>query len=274
MRASALLFHLRNTLDSGTVRLAARLGAVMLVATTVLHGAARSSAFEDDRSPWSKLPGRLASSIGLAADDIQVAGLEQHDVSEVLQALDLKPGKSLIGFDTNMARRTLETLPWLRSAGVAREYPNLLKINLTERRGIALWQHGPDIDLIDETGAAMGKPHYVVAGQLPMVTGEGANTAAAELINQMSAIPGLSNRVHAAARVGDRRWTLFLDNGVKLALPEKGAADAMKLAWNLDQTQGLWSKGISVIDLRLSGQLAVQVAAAQAADPSGDGKAK
>ena len=99
-----------------------------------------------------------------------------------------------------------------------------------------------------------------VGNSLPLVTGEGANLAAAELINQMSAIPELQKRVTAAARVGARRWNLYLDNGVKLALPEVGAAEAMKTVWDLDQTQGVFSKAVTLIDLRLQGQVGFQVA--------------
>ena len=129
-----------------------------------------------------------------------------------------------------------------------------------KRHAIALWQNNGTVDLIDETGADMGRPSFVVGNSLPLVTGEGANLAAAELINQMSAIPELQKRVTAAARVGARRWNLYLDNGVKLALPEEGAAEAMKTAWDLDQTQGVFSKAVALIDLRLQGQVGFQVA--------------
>ena len=41
----------------------------------------------------------------------------------------------------------------------------------------------------------------------------------ADLINQLSAYPDIMLQVKAAARVGSRRWTLYLDNGITVQLP-------------------------------------------------------
>jgi len=249
-----------TSLDNGALRLSSLALALAVLTGIVLHGASRAGSFEEAQGPLAGLPGRAASLVGLAADDIQISGLAQHDVSEVLTALHVKPGASLLGFDADAGRQSLERLPWVKAAAVSREYPNLLRASVVERHAIALWQNGTNVDLIDESGANMGRSTFTVGNAMPLVTGEGANIAAADLINQMSAIPGLQQRVTAAARVGARRWNLYLDTGAKLALPEQGAADAMKTAWELEQSQGLFSKGITVIDLRLKGQVGFQVA--------------
>lgn len=247
------------SLDSGSLRISAFALAVAILSGIVLHGASRAGSFEEEQGPLSGLPGRLSSLIGLAADDISIAGLDQHDAHEVLTILRVKPGTSLLGFDADAARQALEKLPWVKSATVSREYPNMLRATVVERHAIALWQNGSNVDLIDETGANMGTPFMSNPGQFLLVTGEGANLAAAELINQMSAIPELKQRVSAAARVGARRWNLYLDTGVKLALPEVGVEEALKTAWGLEQTQALFSKGVAVVDLRLQGQVGFQV---------------
>ena len=257
---------------SWQLRALVRTCAFIAVIGTVLHGAARNGEFESEASSWNKIPGRLASMAGMAADDIQIAGLDQHDPAEIMSALGVKPGSSLVGFDANNALAALEQVPWVKSASVAREYPNALRIAVSERKAIALWQHGPDIDLVDDSGRAMGQPKFVLSGQLPLVTGLNANLAAADLINQMSAIPGLSQRVTAAARVGGRRWTLYLDSGVKVALPEEGVAEALKAVWDVEQSQALLSKGINLVDMRIPGRMTLQIAEIENAEsPSSKG---
>lgn len=250
------------SLDNGALRLSSLALALTILSGIVLHGASKAGSFEDEQGPLVGLPGRVSSIVGLAADDIQISGLVQHNVQEVLATLHVKPGASLLGFDADVARTSLEKLPWVKSASVSREYPNLLRASVVERHAIALWQNNGNIDLIDESGADMGRSSFLVGGQFLLVTGEGANTAAAELINQMSAIPELKAHVTAAARLGARRWNLYLDTGVKLALPEEGVAESLKTVWGLEQSQNLFSKGVAVIDLRLSGQVGFQVAEA------------
>jgi cell division protein FtsQ len=271
-RFTAMAQGFISVFDSRMLRAAALALSCAAVATTIVHGASKSGAFENEASAWSTLPGRLASLVGLSADHIQISGLAQHDAEEILAALNLKPGKALIGFDANAARKTLESIPWVKTASVEREYPNMLKINVSERNAIALWQMNQVINLIDDQGVSMGQPRYLLANHLPLVTGEGANTAAAELINDLSAIPALQQHVTGAARVGKRRWTLYLDNGVKLALPEQGVPGALQLVVGLDREQAILSKGITMLDMRVEGRLTVQVAEAEPAD--GDQPAK
>ena len=258
--------HLAS-LDNGALRLSSLALALAVLSGIVLHGASRAGSFEEGKGPLSGLPARVSSLLGFAADDISISGLAQHDASEVLATLRLKPGGSLLGFDADAARQALEKLPWVKTASVTREYPNQLRATVVERHAIALWQNGNNVDLIDETGADMGPTPFTVRGNFLLVTGEGANIAAAELINQISAIPELQQRVTAAARLGARRWNLYLNTGAKLALPEEGVAQALKTAWSLEQGQNMFSKGVTVIDLRVKDQVGFQVA-------EGDGEQK
>jgi cell division protein FtsQ len=241
------------------IQAAARCLAFLAFGITVSHGLSRGGYFENPVSPWSKLSGAMAGVVGLAADNIQISGLSQHDPQQLLAALNIRPGSSMIGFDANLARTTLQDMNWVKAASVQRDYPNTLKINVVERIAFALWQHKQELQLIDETGASMGHPQFLMANHLPIVTGEGANLNAFQLVNDLSAIPALSQKVSAAARVGQRRWTLYLDNGVKVALPELGVPQALKTVWDLEQQQGIFEKGISMIDMRIPGQMIVQL---------------
>ncbi len=72
-------------------------------------------------------------------------------------------------------------------------------------------------------------------------------------------------KVQAAARVGERRWTLYLDNGVKIDLPEEDVDAALRRVAELDATQNILSKGIREIDLRTNDRIVI--ALAEAVDP-------
>ena len=245
---------------SWKLRAAARSFAVLFLGAVVVHGAVRNSALSDEPGDLSHMPGRLASFVGLAADDIKVSGLVHHDSQSLLNALGVIPGSSLVAFDANAARHQLEAMPWIEAATVQRKFPNTLEITVKEREAFAIWQHNGTYDLIDHLGTVMGPLDQSFSGHLTLVTGEGANLAAAELVNQLSATSELMKKVSAATRVGKRRWNLYLDNGVKVALPELGVPEALQQVASLDQSESILSKGISQLDMRIAGQMTVALA--------------
>ncbi len=249
------------------VRFAARAGAVGLLAATIFHGIMLGGYLDYEGSPWQEVPGRIAGLAGFAADDIKIEGLANHAPEAVLAAINVKPGGSLIGFDALQARRILENIDWVASAKVQRLFPNQLEIAVVERMPFAVWQRGKSYYAIDRSGAAMSGIASATLAGLPLVSGEGAQTAAAELVNQLEAVPALKAKIRAAARVGLRRWTLYLDNGVTVLLPERGVEAALALAGKLDATQGLLSKGITSLDLRLADRVTVAVAETPPAGP-------
>lgn len=257
-------FMLRRRLASSEpsfrTRFIARSGAVALLFAAIIHGLVIGGHLDYDGSPWRKLPGKLASSLGFAADDIRITGLVHQEPQTLLSAIGVQPGGSLVGFDAARARALLENLDWVASARILRKYPNRLDIVVAERQPFAIWQRDGAHYVIDQTGTAMSTLDPRRLSSLLLITGEGAHHAVADLVSELDAVPQVKARVAAAARVGQRRWTLFLDNGVTIALPETGTAKALATLAGLERSQGLLSKGVKSIDLRLPGEFIVQLA--------------
>jgi cell division protein FtsQ len=196
----------------------------------------------------------------MAAKDIKIHGLTHHEPDALLSAIDVVPGESLIGFDAVLARRQLEDLDWVAAAKVQRLFPNQIEISVVERAPFAVWQLGNTYHVIDRSGGVMTGLPALQLVKLPLVSGEGANLAAEELINQLEVYPTLLLRVKAASRVGKRRWNLYLDSGVAVLLPEEKWTGALATLDGLDRSQKLLSRGIRSVDLRLGGQVTVAVA--------------
>lgn len=263
-------------LDRGNtlrVRIAARTSALLLLGGVILSGLANGGYLDYEGSPWLQLPGKAASVVGMAAQEITITGLAHHEPETLLSAIGVEPGGSLMGFDAVRARNILQNLDWIETAKVQRLFPNQLVVEVKEREPFAIWQRGTAYYVIDKSGAAMSGLEASHMVRLPLVTGEGANVAAAELINQLSAYPDIMLQVKAAARVGSRRWTLYLDNGITVQLPERDWQQAIAMADQLNKTQNILARGIRSLDLRLQGRVTVEVAEIAAADAkAGDKK--
>ena len=65
--------------------------------------------------------------------------------------------------------------------------------------------------------------------------------------------------MRAAVRVADRRWTLYFLNGIKVLLPEENVDQALRELDRLDREQGLLSRAVDIIDLRLAERTVVRL---------------
>lgn len=256
-----------DTIQARKIRIAVRSSAVLFLGATIIHGIMLGGQLSYEGSPWLRIPDKLSSFIGLAADDIRISGLAHHDPELLLRALNLRPGGSLLGFDAGQARRMLESMDWVAAASVQRKFPNTLEVTVSEREAFAIWQRGTSYFLIDKAGVAMSGLNMLGPSHFLLVTGDGANLAAFELVNHLEATPELRKKISAAALVGKRRWTLYLSNGVKIALPEQGVEQALAKVSALDVSQNILSKGIRELDLRIAGQMTVAIDEVEVEEP-------
>ena len=197
----------------------------------------------------------LTSGAGLQLRAVYADGREHTDREALEDRLGIAIGDPILGFDTAEAQKRLEELPWVEQASVGRFLPDTIKIRLVERKPLAIWQHEGRYALIDREGgvivddvdAAEVRRRF---DHLRVLVGEGAPDQAAELFKMLSAEPELSARVKAASWVGDRRWTLRLDNKVDVLLPETAPEAAWRFLARAAEEQALLDRRVVTIDLR------------------------
>jgi len=201
----------------------------------------------------------LASALGLTVQEISVVGRNRTAAKDILRALDVKRGESLLAVDPEEARERLETLGWIEEASVMRRFPDELYIEIKERRPFARWQLDGRTGVIDRTGAVVSETEEAEFSYLPKVVGAGANTHAAELFDMLAQTPELFTRLQNAVRIRDRRWNLEFANKVTVLLPEKGTLQAWKELNRIQKKRDILDKGIVAIDLRASDRMYVRL---------------
>jgi cell division protein FtsQ len=198
------------------------------------------------------LPAQISSYFGYAAEEVRIHGLQRMPPEAVLKAIGVMPGGSLLGFDANHARRILLNLDWVKQASVRVLPPNRLEVDVTEREPFAVWQRDGLYYVIDREGTAMASFDARRFANLMLVSGDGAQEEVSQLVNQLEAWPGLQSKVKAAARVGNRRWTLHFAGGRRALLPEKGVETALARLADLEARHQVLESGIREIDLRIA----------------------
>jgi cell division protein FtsQ len=197
----------------------------------------------------------VTAEAGLAVRQVYVDGRVRTASEELRERLGIAVGEPLLGIDTDAARERLEQLTWVERASVVRMLPDRLYIRLIERQPLALWQRDGRFTLIDRAGRVIeGGPDRPDPldrfRHLRVLVGDGAPRQAARLFALLSTEPALSERVVAATWVGDRRWSLHLDNGIDVLLPEQDPLGAWRLLAAKARDEALLDRAISVVDLR------------------------
>ncbi|MGI9415331.1 MAG: cell division protein FtsQ/DivIB [Hyphomicrobiales bacterium] len=200
-----------------------------------------------------------AGAAGLSAQNVSITGLKRAVPQDILDIMGVWQGGSIVGFDAGEARRRLEAEDWIASASVLRQFPNRLHIEIVERVPFALWQIRGKFHVIDRDGMTLGRFAVRDNMELPIVVGEGAEKQALRLINDLEAWPDLKLQVRAAALVAERRWTLYLLNGIKVLLPEERVAEALREIDRLDREHDLLNRDVVAVDLRLGDRTVIRL---------------
>lgn len=227
-------------------------GTALLFAATGIAGILSADRV-DETVTW------LSSASGLAIESVKITGQTETSEIAVLNRLELPPEASLATFDLSSARERVETLPWVENATLRKVYPATLKITIDERKPFVLWQRDQTVSVIDETGRVIGDASDTHFRDLIRVVGQGADKRAGEAIALAASASSIRSRLRAAVLISERRWNLMLDNGVTLMLPQEKPEEALAVIADLDARNGLLSKDVVSVDLRLGNRMFVRL---------------
>ena len=201
----------------------------------------------------------VSEPLGLSIETVDVTGYSETSEIDVLQQLWMTGATTLPALDAEAARQAIEAMPWIEKATVEKEYPNRVRISLVEKKPFALWQRDQGLWIVDRDGREIVPYATTRFTDLPFVVGPGAAREATDILDKMALVPELGMRIKAYVRVGDRRWDLRLDNGVVVRLPELEPIEAAAAVMRLDREEGLLSRDIAAVDMRLSDRIVVKL---------------
>jgi len=242
---------------------------VLFLASAVVYGAVVGG---QTARAYDALTGgieHLAVAAGFGVKRITLNGQLHATDAAITAALGAGPDTMMLGFDTDAAKARLEAVPWIRHAQVMRLLPSTLQVVVEERTPYAIWQNKGQTYVVDAEGVVLAPALREAYAGLPLVVGEGAGKSAAQLFDQLTSHGDLTQKLVAAIRVGDRRWTLKLTSGIEIMLPDDNVAEALTSLAKLDRERGVLKRDIAAVDLRLLDRVTVRLRATASAAPPG-----
>lgn len=232
---------------------------LVVVCGSAAFGVVRGGHLADLAAALSDARNAAANVAGFRIASVAISGSRQLSHDEILAIGGVNGRSSLLFLDAATVRDRLKANPWIADATVLKLYPGHLQIDVTERKAFALWQRDGQLAVIADDGAVLDS--YVTRrfATLPLVVGRGAETEARDFLALVARYPTLKPRVKAAVYVGERRWNLRLDNGLDIRLPEHDVSRALDKLARLERDRHLFSRDITVVDLRLSDRVTVRL---------------
>jgi cell division protein FtsQ len=121
-----------------------------------------------------------------------------------------------------------------------------------------VWQsHGRTV-VLDADGQIVKEADPAKFPELPLIVGEGADSAAADILGEVAQRAKLKGRVEALVRVDGRRWDLRLKDGCIIQLPSTDEGAALIRLDQLDERQRILDLGFERIDLRVPDMISVR----------------
>jgi cell division protein FtsQ len=229
--------------------------AALILVTTGLYGAARGGQLAE----WTEAAGFAADAaarhLGFQLGDITIAGQSGLSESEILDAAEVTPERSLLFLDAQHMRDRLKAIALVREATITKLYPNRLIIDIAEREPFALWQTNGEVMVISSDGTVIDTRRDGRFDSLPFVVGEGANQRAAEYLGLLAAAGDLRPQIRAGTLIAERRWNLTMTSGVVVKLPESDPKAAIAQLARLQHDQHVVERDVISLDLRMPGRL-------------------
>lgn len=219
-------------------------------------------AMRHDQGPVTDM---VARAFGFGIRHIGVNGQHELSQDEVIALSGLQSTASLPFLDPASLQARLVAVPMIAEASVAKLYPDRLLIQIRERVPFAIWQKDGQVKVISEDGTpieTLSDPRFL---RLPHVVGPDANLRVKEFAALIESAPEIKDRIRAGILVSRRRWTLKLQNGVDIKLPELAPAAALKAFAAVEREHALSERAVLAIDLRLPDRITVRLSEEAAA---------
>ncbi len=234
-----------------------RLAAAMLVLAFVLlaYGAAR----------WLTAHPTFAIRT-LVVEAAGTAALEHVTAERVARVCVPQINGTFFTADLALTKAAFESLPWVRSASVRRQWPDRLVVRLEEHRVLARWNDEGGNRFVSVHGEAFNAAgETALAARLPLLTGpEGSEREVARqyaLLRERLAIIGLAPQVLTLSP--RQAWTLRLASGLVVEIGREQAQSSVqtrieRFITHYAATVGRLNTRVEVVDLRYPNGFAVR----------------
>jgi cell division protein FtsQ len=183
--------------------------------------------------------------------EMSVPDVSRDLAEQIRVAAFVRLPASSLELDVAAVRDRVEALAAVERARVRALASGVLEIRAIERVPVVVWRSARGLELLDQHGVRVAEiDSRMRRPDLPLIAGEGAETAVPEALALLAEARPVGERVRGLVRVGERRWDLVLDRGQVVKLPEQDAGAALGRVMALEAADDLLTRDVAVVDMR------------------------
>ena len=191
---------------------------------------------------------------------LSIEGASDSLNAEIREVLGLRFPVSSFDLELADLRKRVLALPPVEIAEARIKGGGILHIKVNEKIPALLLKKKIGFAVLSKKGEfirSVSSREYFSG--LPIITGQGAENAAAQANAIFKAIYGKLDQVRGLVFVGQRRWNLIMTSGQVVMLPEKNPEQAIQKMIILDKAEQILSRNIAVFDFRLPSRITLRI---------------
>ena len=191
---------------------------------------------------------------------LSIEGASDSLNAEIREVLGLHFPVSSFDLDLSDLRKQVLALPPVEIAEAHVKGGGILHIKVNEKTPTLLLKEKIGFTVLSKQGEfirSVSSREYF--SNLPVITGKGAENAAAQANAIFKAMYGKLDRVRGLVFVGQRRWNLIMTSGQVIMLPEENPEQAIQKILILDKAEQILSRNIAVFDFRLPSRITLRI---------------
>ena len=193
---------------------------------------------------------------GFIIKNIEISGLNYLNKNDIIKVINTYNNINIFNVNIKNIYRNIMYNTWIKKASIKIIYPNTIKVFLTEKKPIAIWQNRYGNSLITRSGDVIFEKNLEeFKSYLPIIIGQNAHKNVHSILNIIGRDKDFFENIWSLTFVNERRWDLHFNQGLTIKLPSKNVKNAWEKVVYLDQKFNVLSLGLTEIDLRNPSQI-------------------
>ena len=202
----------------------------------------------------------LLINYGFHLQNIYITGNNNLQKVDILNIINDKKYKTIFDVDLFKIHNNLLLNEWIETVKIERTLPSSIKIQIIEKKPVAIWQTKLGNMLITKDGSIISNTNVTTfKDSLPIIIGEGANKNAFLILQILKKNPDLYNNVWSISYINKRRWNIHLKQGLIVLLPRKKIHAAWTKIDFLQRKYKILDIGLTEIDVRNQNQIFAKI---------------